>query len=154
MLVFLPLPTLLPILCPSQCVPCLQADPCDSITTWAPLHSGLWLGLANGKNQHGIKRQEKREVKVFLTHALLCCYWWGFLLLFVHFVFCDYSFWQGPLFRLKLSLPWVTPRRFRSMGSDGFPAVANPWVPQHPLLVVFDACIPIISSLMSLLSVP
>ena len=36
----------------------------DNITMKAPLPSGLWLSLANGKDQQEIKRQEKREVKV------------------------------------------------------------------------------------------
>ena len=35
-----------------------------SITMYAPLPSGLWLSLANGKDEQEIKRQEKREVKV------------------------------------------------------------------------------------------
>ena len=65
-----------PSLCPPQLHPLSDLSvflvwslaPVDSqtvsITMYTPLPSGLWLSLANGKDQQEIKRQEKREVKV------------------------------------------------------------------------------------------
>lgn len=89
----------------SGCWPYGQSHHLDSLAFW------LLVGFANGKNQQGVKGQEKREVMVCLPHSLL--YLLGF--------FYGYGFWQVPLFlAAALTASGSTSSPFRSKGSDGF----------------------------------
>lgn len=115
--------------CPSQCVLVWGLTSTDSIATCAPVPSGLWLGLATGRNQQGRTGLGTRQDSPFLPPAL-------------HGFSCGCSFclscWH------ELSVPRVIiPPPLQIEGKGWLPAVASPWVPRHPWVVLITLLAPL-----------